>query len=167
MNKINKSSKFKYEYWFQFDNIDDSSTYNFVKSEGDLKSIIQLTNNKGETVPFATIRIKGLNNDTLLNIISDLDGFGTVKLRPEKYRIEIYAMGYDKFSFDFSILENEFLNLNVKLGLAPELDVYQINSKAELNEETILTIMRCVEENRRDFYRKCPGRKKYYVTMHL
>jgi hypothetical protein len=167
LNKIDKGAKFKYEYWFQFDNIEDTSSYNFEKKLGQLKSTIQLTDNKGDTVAFATIKIKGLDNDTLLNILSDLDGLGIVKLRPGKYRIEISAMNYDKYSFDFTISEGEYFDLNIKLGLAPELTFYQINSKNELTEQEIQTIIYCVKINRQDFYKKCSDKDRYKIVMHL
>ncbi len=167
LNRIDKSAKFKFEYWFQFDNIDDTSSYNFKKNVGHLKSTIQLKDNKGDTVIFATIRIKGLDNDTLLNIISDLDGLGIVKLRPGKYRIEISAMNYDKLSFDFIISEGEYFDLNIKLGLAPELTVYQINSKNELTEQEIQAIINCVKVNRQDFYKICSDKDRYQIVMHI
>lgn len=167
MNRIDQSAKFKYEYWFQFENINDTSSYNFKKGLGQLKSTIQLTDNNGDTVLFATIRIKGLDNDTLLNIKSDLDGLGTVKLRPGKYRIEISAMGYDKFSFDFTISEGEYFDSKIKLGLAPELTVYQINSKDELTEQEIQAIINCVKTNRQDYYKICSDKDRYNIMMHI
>jgi hypothetical protein len=167
LNRIDKSTKFKYEYWFQFDNIDDTSSYNFEKSAGHLKSTIQLTDHKGNTVLFATIRIKGLGNNDLFNIISDFDGLGIVKLRHGKYRIEISAVNYDKFSFDFTISEGEYFDLNIKLGLAPELTVYQINSKNELSEREIQAIINCVRVNRQDFYKICLDKGRYKISMHI
>lgn len=164
---IDKSAKFKYEYWFQFDNIDDTSSYNFEKSVGHLKSTIHLTDNKSDIVLFATIRIKDIDHDTLLNIISDLDGLGTVKLRPGKYRLEILAVNYDKFSFDFTISEGEYFDLNIKLGLAPELTVYQINSNNELTEKEIETIINCVKENRQDYNKICSDKDRYKIMTHI
>lgn len=167
MNRIDKSSKFKYEYWFQFENEGDSSSYSFKKNAGKSISTIQITDNSGDTVIFATMRIKDLDNDTSFIIITDFNGLGKLMLKPGKYSLEISAPNYDKFTFDFMIEEDEFFNLNVKLGLAPELTVYQINSKTELNEGEILTIMKCVKENRQEFYKNCSDQKKYYVTMHI
>ena len=167
LNRIDRSAKFKFEYWFQFDNIDDTSTYNFEKTEGQSKSTIQLTDNEGDTVLFETIRIKGLNNDTILNIISDIDGLGIVNLRPGKYQIEISAINYDKFSFDFTISEGEYFDLKIKLGLGPELEVYQINSRTELKVQEIISIMNCVKENRQYYYKKCSDNKRYYITKQI
>lgn len=167
LNRIDKSSKFKYEYWFQFDNIDDTSSYNFEKKSGHLKSTIQLTDNKGDTVLFASIRIKCLDNDTLINMITDLYGLGTVKLKPGNYRVEVSSMNYDEFSYDFTISEGEYFDLKIKLGLAPELTVYQINSKNELNEQEIQAIINCVKTNRQDFYNICSEKDRYKIVMHI
>jgi hypothetical protein len=167
LNRIDKISKFKYEYWFQFENADDSSSYNFKKTDGKSLSTIQLTDNKGDMVVFATIKIKDLENDTSFIIVTDFDGLGKIQLKPSKYNMEITALNYDKFIFDFSVFENENFNLKVKLGLGPESDVYQINSKVELKEKEILTIINCVKENRQDYYKKCLDQKRYYVMMHI
>ena len=167
LNRIDKSSKFKYEYWFQFENSDDSSTYSFKKFEGNSISTIQLTDNKGDTIIFAPIKIKNLDNDSIVKILTDINGIGKLQLKPGKYTMLIPAVNYDTFSFDFSIIENEFFKLNVKLGLAPELEVYQINSKTQLIEIEILTIQKCVKENRQDFYKNCSDQKKFYISMHI
>jgi hypothetical protein len=167
LHRIDKSKKFKFEYWFQFDNLDDTSTYNFEKTSGHLKSTIHLTNNKGDTVSFAVIKIKGLDNDTLLNVISDNDGLGTVNLRPGKYQIEITEINFDKFSLDFTISEGEYFDLKIKLGLGPDLEVYQINSRTNLKEHEIFSIMNCVKENQKVYYKKCIEKKRYYINMHI
>lgn len=81
--------------------------------------------------------------------------------------MEISEFNYDEFTLELILEEDELFNLNVKLGLAPELEVYQINSKTKLSEEEILSIMKCVKRNRREFNQNCSDQKKYYVTMHL
>lgn len=167
LNRIDEKSKFKYEYWFQFENADDSSSYSFKKIEGKSISTIRLADNKGNTINVATIEIKNLRNDSLSKIVTDFDGLGQLQLEPGKYSMEISAMNYDKLTVDFNILENIFFELNIKLGLAPELTIYQINSKAELNETEILTIMKCVNENKQRFYRNCSEKDKFYVSMHI
>lgn len=167
LNRVDKSSKFKYEYWFHFENEDDSSSYIFKKNKGKSISKIQLTDNKGDSIDFAFICIKDFGNDTTYKILTDFDGLGQLKLMPGRYSMEILAVNYDKFSLDFSILENEFFDLNVKLGLASELEIYQINSKTVLNEGEILEVMKCVKENRKDYYKKCSDNKKFYVKMHI
>jgi hypothetical protein len=164
-NHIDEKSKFKYQYWFKFENTEDISSYNLKKIES--ISTIRLTDNKGNIINFPTIEIKDLRNDSLSKIVTDFDGLGKLQLKPGKYSMEISAINYDKFTVDFSIIENNFFELNIKLGLAPELTVYQINSKTELNETEILTIMKCVNENRQNFYRKCSESNKFYVSMQI
>lgn len=165
-DNIDKGSNFNYEYWFQFENLEDTASYHFVKKAGQQESTIELTNNKGDSVLFARIRIKGLENDTLVNIISDLHGLGRVKLSSGKYQIEIAAVSYDKFLFDFAISEGEYFDLKIKLGLAPELTVYQINAKNELKEQEIQTIINCVKTNRQD-YKICSKKNRYNIMKQI
>lgn len=167
MNRVDKSSNFKYEYWFQFENVEDSSSYSFKKNYDKSISTIEITDNKGDTVVFATIRIKDLDNDTSIIILTNFDGLVKLNLKAGKYKIEITAINYDKFLCDLTVLENESFNLKVKLGLGPELKVYQINSKTKLSKQEILTIMNCVKDNRQDYYKKCINKEKYYVLMHI
>ena len=167
LNRIDEKSKFKYEYWFQFENADDISSYSLKKIEGKSTSTIRLTDNKGNIINFATFEIKDLRNDCLSKIVTDYDGLGKLQLEPGKYSMEISAMNYDKFTVDFNIVENIFFELNIKLGLAPELTIYQINSKTELNEAEILTIMKCVYENRQNYFKNCSEQSKFYVSMQI
>ena len=167
LNKIDKNSKFSYEYWFQFENADDNNSYSIKKVEGKPQSIIQLTDNKENNINFATIEIKNLKNDSISKIVTDFDGLGKLQLEPGKYNMEISAVNYDKFSVEFSIVENIYLELNIKLGLAPELTIYQINSKTELSEAEILKIMKCVNENRQNFYKNCSEQNKFYISMQI
>ncbi|MFI0427516.1 MAG: carboxypeptidase-like regulatory domain-containing protein [Flavobacterium sp.] len=167
LNRIDKNSKYKYEYWFQFQNLEDSCTFNEEKILGKLKSTIQLTDNKNKFVSLANITIKNLESGYITNLTTDLNGLGEVSLKPGKYKVFISAINYDEFTFDFKISENEAINLKVQLGLAPELDVYQINSKTELKEVDIFEIMKCVKENKQNFYENCSQREKFYITMQI
>ncbi len=92
---------------------------------------------------------------------------GQIQLKPGNYSIAIIAMEYDRYSVKLSIKENEFFNLHIKLGLAPEPEVYQINSKEELKENEILSIMKCVKDNKRGFSEKCIDRHRYYLNMQI
>ncbi|MBP6127753.1 carboxypeptidase-like regulatory domain-containing protein [Flavobacterium sp.] len=167
LSRIDKSAKFNYVYFFQFDNKEDTSSFNFEKKAGNLSATIQLTDNRGDTDLFASIVIKGLDNDTLLYIITDLYGLGTVKLKPGNYRIKVSSMNYEEFSYDFTISEGEYFDLKIKLGLAPELDVYQINAKNELNEQEIQSIINCVKTNRQDFHKKCSDKDRYNISIQI
>lgn len=135
LNRIDTKAKFKYEYWFQFENIEDSTSFIFEKKVGYFLSTIQLCDNQAERIMFATMNIKNWDSDTIIKLVSDQEGLSMVELRPGKYSIEVSAIGYDKFSFDFTISDQEYFDLKIKLGLAPELNPYQINSKDELTEQ--------------------------------
>ncbi|MEO8516685.1 MAG: carboxypeptidase-like regulatory domain-containing protein [Flavobacterium sp.] len=168
LHSINAESDFKYEYWFQFENKDDNPSYNFEKTEGNSISTIKLTDNKGEAIIFARINIKNLDNGALTNLFTDSNGKDELILKSGRYNIEITAMNYDNLSFNFSISEHEIFKLNAKLGLSPQLTVYQINSKNELKEDEIIKIMNCVKVNGgRNFYERCSDNKRFYVSMQI
>jgi hypothetical protein len=76
-------------------------------------------------------------------------------------------LNYDNCTFEFNILENIFFELNIKLGWATELDIYQINSKFELNETEILRIMKCVNENRLNYNKICSENNKFYISLQI
>lgn len=166
LNQIKSDEKYKYEYWFHFDNSDDSCSYDFKKFRGDKKSKIRLNDNYGQPVMSARIRLKDTDRDTFINVL-DINGLSQIQLGPGKYAIDIAAAGYDRFSLNFSILEKEFIRLSVKLGMTQELATYQINSKVELDESEIVSIINCVKRNRQNFYRICSDRDRYYVLMHI
>lgn len=163
LNQIDKKSKFKFEYWFQFENLDDTCSYKVEKINGHLKSTIRLTDKYNDTLIIALIRITDLDNDSVKSVV--IRGAVQAHIKPGNYRIEINATRYDKLVFALNISEGEYFNLTAKLGLAPELTVYQINSKNKLDEKEIFTIIQCVKANGRNFH-KC-STKKYLVKMQI
>jgi hypothetical protein len=167
LNHIDKEGAFKYEYWFSFDNAEDTSSYNFQKTVGDTVSTIQLTDNKGESIEFVGIGFKNLSDGTISGLLSDFDGLVRVHLKPGRYKAIISHTAYDDFSFDFSIAEKENFNLKVRLGLRPELNIFQINAKTELTESEIITIMQCVKAHKPDFYINCIDKNKYFVSIQI
>lgn len=169
LNRINNNKKFKYEYWFNFDNVDDSTSYSFKKQKGNSLSSIHLTDNYGDTIFFASITIKSLDNDSIVSIAPNASGYEQFKLNSGRYKIDVSFVGYDRFSLEFNLLENEAIDLNIGLGSADrELTIYQINSEIELTEKEIIKIIDCVKKNRsnpshcRDLIRK-----KYSISMHI
>jgi hypothetical protein len=116
LNRIDENSTFKYEYLFQFENLKDTTTYIFKKIKEKSLSSIHITDNKGNIINFATIKIKNIRNDSISRIVTDYDGVGKLNLEAGKYRIEISALNYDNCTFEFNILENIFFELNIKLG---------------------------------------------------
>jgi hypothetical protein len=167
LNNVDKSEKYPYEYWFQFDNLYDTCTYELTKKSGVQNSLIELHNNQGDTVIFANIRIQNIETDSVTTVISGINGQTKIRLDKGKYKVEISAMNYDKFNLEFEVNNEQYLELKINLGLALELTVYQIDSKSELNEMEIIKIIECVKSNRKDFYENCSENKKYRVLMHI
>jgi len=167
LNNIDTTNQYPYEYWFQFKNLDDTCTYRLTKKSGQKKSIIELYNNQGDIVIFANIKIQDIETDSVTNLFSDFSGQANIHLEKGKYRIEVSAMNYDKFHLEFEVNNKQYMELKIHLGLAPELTVYQIDSKSELTENEILEIMKCVKKNRNEYYKDCFDNKKYRIMMHI
>jgi hypothetical protein len=167
LERVDKSTPYKYEYWFQFQHAEDSCSYSLKKSEGGSVSTIRVRDNKGDTLLFANVRIKNLRNDSILNLTTNINGAVQMQLQPGRYTVNVFVPNYDRFSTELIILENEAVQLDVRLGLAPELDVYQINSKSKLQEAEIIRIMDCVKTNRQDYYKTCSKKDKFLISMHL
>ncbi|MCT4623247.1 MAG: hypothetical protein N4A46_06450 [Schleiferiaceae bacterium] len=167
LNNVNENEKFPYEYWFQFENIEDTCSYIQTKNLESQNSVFKLLDNKGDTVMFANIKVINLENESETNLISEFNGQTGIQLENGKYKIEVKAMNYDYFNLNFEIENGEQVELTIKLGLAPELEVYQIDSKKELTETKILEIIECVRKNRNDFHKICSDLKKYRIVMHI
>jgi hypothetical protein len=116
---------------------------------------------------FANVKVINLENKNETNLISEINGKTGLQLENGKYRIEVRAMNYDNFNLNIEIENGEQVELTIKLGLAPELGVYQIDSKKELTETEILEIIECVRVNRDDFHKICSDLKKYRIMMHI
>ena len=100
-------------------------------------------------------------------MISEFNGETELQLENGKYRIEVEALKYDNFNLDFEIENSQQVELKIKLGLAPELEVYEIDSKKELTETEILEIIECVRVNRNDFHKNCSDLRKHRIMMHI
>ena len=167
LNNVDKNEEYPYEYWLQFENLEDTCSYQQTTNLESQNSVIKLLDNKGDTIMFANIKVINLENDTETNLTSDYKGYSELFLENGKYRIEIRAMNYDNFNLEFEIENSEQVELTIKLGLAPELEVYQIDSKKELTETDILEIIECVRVNRDDFNKICSDLKKYRIMIHI
>lgn len=167
LNNVDKSEEYAYEYWFQYENIEDTCSYQITKNPESKNSIIKLFDNLDDTVIFANIKLINLDNESETNLTSDFNGNTKIHLEDGKFKVEVMAMNYDNFSLEFEIRDGQQVELIIKLGLAPELEVYQIDSKKELSETDILEIIECVKVNRDDFLKICSDLKKYRIMMHI
>lgn len=167
IDTIDKRNKYKYEYWFRFDNVDDTSSYVMDKKVGVDTSLIFLTDHLGVRVVFASITIKNLVTGTITELRSNFDGWVSEKLKPGHYLLNVDFFKSDPFALRFSLGNNEQLYLKVRLGLAPELTIYQINSKKKLPKAKVQSIMKCVKEHRNDDIGKCRKRKQYYISIQI
>ena len=166
LNNVDETEKYSYEYWFQFENNDDTSTYQLRKISGNEPSTIKLSDNFGQAIISANITIKKTEIDSVIHLITDFEGFTEIQLKEGQYSIEITTVSHDYFALELEMDPEQFMALNVKLGLAPELTVYQINSKNKLHDHEIVEIMNCVKTNRHKFH-NCLDIDNYLVMMHI
>lgn len=167
LNNTNEKEEYPYEYWFQFENLEDTCSYQQTTNLESQNSVFKLLDNQGDTVILANIKVINLEKETETNLTSDYKGSSELRLENGKYRIEVRTINYDNFNLEFEIENEQQVELNIKLGLAPELTVYQIDSKKELTETEILEIIECVRVNRNDFHKNCSDLKKYRIMMHI
>lgn len=167
LNNVDEHEKYPYEYWFQFENTEDTCSYQLEKKSDKVNSTIRLVDNQGDTVVFANVKVINIANESETNLTSDINGNTELRLENGKYRIEVRALNYDTFNLEFEIENGQQIELNINLGLAPELEIYQIDSKTELNETEILQIIECVRINRNEYHKTCTDLKKYQIMMHI
>jgi hypothetical protein len=163
----NKKSIFKYEYNFKFDNIDDTSSFTIIKKYGNNRSTILLNNNEGASIPLSLIKIINSQTKIIYETYSDIDGKAEIQLLGGNYFVEITENHSDTFIIDISLQPNEYFNLSVKVGLAPELYNYMVHSKSRLDSRKMISIMKCVKLNRNDFNENCSDKKRYIISKQI
>lgn len=167
LNSVDEGKDYPYEYWFQFEDLDDTSSYKLTSKFGLQNSHIGIFDNQGNAIPLANIYIHNVDTGSERNLTSDFDGQAEVPLKKGKYRIEISAVGYCKFNLEIEVKREQYIELQVFLGSGPELTIYQINSKSELTEDEIFEIMECVKRNGDQFYKDCSDEKKCIVMIQI
>lgn len=161
---VDTSQEYPFEYWFQFQNEDDNSSHTISRDISQFSSL-RVLDNAGHPIPLVNCGILNLNDDSEIRLITDWNGSAEFDIPIGTYRIELSQRGYDDYSFVFEIVSGEQLDLQIKLGLGPELDGYRIDTTHILTEEEILEIIHCVRRNRDDFYDQCSEVKKVRVLM--
>jgi len=170
LNTINEDVIYKYEYWVQFINENDTSSFSehikMINTSAKSSLGFTIMNNKNEDLPIVNVVLLSLNKDTIISSTTDFDGRYRSELKEGKYKLYISALGYDNFVVDFILKKNQELYFNIKLGLAEDLTIYQINAKSELNKKTISEIIDCIKVNKNSL-NKCSLKKQYLVSMHI
>jgi len=164
---IDESKEFGYEYWFQFEDTQDSCTYFITKQDGGQTSVIEIYDKNGDTLSFAIIQIEDIESKKVFDNIADIHGKIKIQLNQGKYRVRVSAMGYSSCETDLELAEDQSVVLKIILAFPPDLEVYQINSKVELDESEIRKIMDCVEKSRGKFHEDCSDKERYLVMMHI
>ena len=57
LNNVDKNEEYPYEYWFQFENVEDTCSYQLTKKSESQVSNIRLMDNQEDTVVLANIKV--------------------------------------------------------------------------------------------------------------
>ncbi len=167
LNKVAKNETYPYKYWFHFEHLNDTCSYQISSKTESINSTIKILDNIEENVIFAIIKLININDNTEIQIITGNEGQLEHRIENGKYRLEIISFTYDDFNLEFEIENGKQIELTIKLGLSPELVNYQIDSKKELSEDKILEIIECVRINRKEFYKTCSDFINFIILMQI
>jgi hypothetical protein len=166
-HKVDSNDNFPFEYLFKFQFENDSNSFNLNTRQDVDSSKIQLKNNDNETLGIYSLAIIDLDNGSKKSILTNRQGYVSLILPNGNYKIEINAVGFDSFETEIGIENNQAIDLDIKLGKAPDLTVYQINSKTELTKNKLKQIMNCVEMNKGESLLDCSEKDNFIVSMQI
>ncbi len=165
LKKIDKSKKYAYGYRFQIENKNNTCSYKLIKHNGNEKSVFEIYDNKGEILSMVNLKLTRTETNIEKNYITGFEEKKEICLKKGKYILEVTAYGYDNFKIEFEIKNKQNVNFKIKLGLAPELEIYEIHSKNKLNKNELNGIINCVERKRE--FGKCSKKNEYQITMQI
>lgn len=167
LNTFSASEEYPYQYRFQFDNISDTCSHQLQTKSGFKASTVSIFDKNGTPIIATHIKIECLETDSVISFTTNLDGKVDCLLEKGNYKIHVLTSNYDRFELEFKIGTKQFIELAIYLGLAPELIVYQVNSKRKLEESEIRKIMDCVKKERQGFSELCSDKDDCNVVMQL
>lgn len=174
LERINKESKYKYEYWFNFQNEDDTNTVEIIYTPSkELKRIIssEIFDRNDQKISFANMQIRDTNNNIEFYLTPDIDGRFIIDTKIEVFELKVYQPGFDKLSIIIKLKQTEDLFIKIKLGLCEELGIYQLDSKRELKPEEITNIINCVKTNRdngiENYLKMCEDLKLFRINQQI
>ena len=92
------------------------STLSFAQSKGTISGVITDKDANNETLPFATVLVKG----TKINTTTDIDGKYTISIAPGSYTIQYSFVGYETKEVEIKKyhkkIEVELTSENMLLG---------------------------------------------------
>lgn len=165
--KVDNTEIYSHQYRLQFQNKGDTSSYQIKKNTGDFLSIINISDNYGDTVSFANLIIKNIENDSVIGFTADHYGNLKIKLKKGKYSILVKQANYKNFELEFKLESNQFIELNLNLSLAPDLTAYTVYSKNKIPDNKIDEIVDCIKKNRHNFNKTCSRKDEFFISMEI
>lgn len=147
-----KKEKYGHVYCFSFQNEEDTNSLNYSYSNLiDSNNVtVAFMDNNGKAIPFANFEIRTDFSDEYIIVNTGIDGEYSMSINCGEIEITAKNLQYDDFQTVLELDSNQKLNLTIMLGLAPELQIYQINSRKKIpdsEKESLLLslkLTRCV-----------------------
>ncbi len=168
-----KKEKFGHEYWFSFQNDEDSNSYQLtqvVSKEKTPTLSVNFLDFYGNPIEPTFFTIQNVANDSLIFAFATGGEDGKLAITSDTgiYKLRVRSITYYEFEILIHFKNNIHHNLIAYLGKAPELKVYQINSKRKLSNEKVESIIQCVKEGRKNNPNfGCEKKRKFYISIHI
>ncbi|OJJ14838.1 hypothetical protein BKI52_40485 [marine bacterium AO1-C] len=159
--------EYEYQYCFSFEHKRDTSSYKLTQTITPHQIKLRIVDNRGEVQPLIAIQVTNTEDKTSKYIFTDIHGIAKAELKKGAFLLSITNSNYDHFKLEFSITNLEGLYLDLKLGLGPELTIYQIHSKKKLSKKEILEIIQCIRHNQHISFARCSKQGQYYISIQI
>lgn len=113
LNRINENAEYPYEYYFSFQHLDDSCSYELIKKSGVQNSTIQLYDSEGK-IAVTTIKIQNIETDSIITLPHSFEGLSNIRLPKGKYKLQTSrGMLYEPFDMEFEIEDEQYIELTI------------------------------------------------------
>ena len=164
--EIDDSREYAYHYIFSIDHLDDKNVYTIAQIDNKETTSIKIMYKNGEPV-LNVLSIKNTKTKEVQKFLTDDNGKINVALNLGFYELEFRDPFYDDLDMQFRVEKDSQLDIVIYLGRAPEVEVYDIKSKIELEETEIFKIIDCVKINPENFYESCSDLNRFKIFMQL
>ncbi|MEM9053345.1 MAG: carboxypeptidase-like regulatory domain-containing protein, partial [Bacteroidota bacterium] len=157
--------KYGHEYAFQFRNEQDSASFLLKRVKGEGNSTIFVNDVRGDTIRFANVTIENEKNHEVFRFTANWEGLCRFKIPKGHYKVTVSDLGYDFFSKELEVKDNEHLEIVFTLSLGPELITHVVNSRKKLTGTDLMKIIECIRTSRRDERGNCIDQEECILRM--
>lgn len=161
--RIVQDIDYPFQYSFRLLHVEDTMTSDLTIVEGEEGSSILTLGNAGDTLVMVLLEFQNSTTGETFKAMTNFDGGAKIVLSPGKYFLLMSAYRRDTFTLEFEIKKSQQIDLEVHLGLGPDSEMYDIQSKVKLQEEEVHQIMECVRLNPRGYHEACSDPERYVI----